>query len=180
MLGFMYTIFAVVSEGGGGSLIDVDPGLIFWTVITFVALLLILRKVAWKPMLTALDERESAIKESLEKAEKAQAEAQKVLKENEANLAKAEEESKKIIDQSRSYAEKLKDQMLVESRQQAKKMIDDATAEIERKREASFNELKAQVSAIAVDAAEKILKENLDQEKNRKIVDNYINEITKN
>lgn len=180
MLGYILSIIALVVEEGGGSLIDVNPGLIFWTVITFILLLLILRKVAWKPMLAALDERETAIKESLEKAEKAQEEAQKVLKENEAKLAKAEEESKKIIDQSRSYAEKLKEQMLEESRQQAKSMIDDATEEIDRKRDAAFNELKSQVAAIAVDAAEKILKENLDKDKNKKIVDSYINEINKN
>ena len=76
-----------------------------WTVVTFIVLLLILKKVAWKPILAALDKRENDIKESLEQAEKAKEEAKQILEENQANLAKAEEESKKIIEQSRAYAE---------------------------------------------------------------------------
>ncbi len=88
-------ILAFAPEGGG-SLIDVNPGLIIWTVITFVILLFVLKKVAWKPILTALDQREASIRESIERAEQAKDEAQKILDENNANLAKAEDESKKI------------------------------------------------------------------------------------
>jgi len=161
-------------------LLEVNPGLIFWVILTFIVLLWVLKKVAWKPILSALDQREAAIKESLEKAEKAKEEAQKVLDENQANIAKAEEESKKIIDQSRAYAEKLKDQMIRESKEQAKKIVDDASAEIERKKEEAFNELKNQIAEIAVNAAEKILKENLDKESNKKIVDKYISDISRN
>ena len=131
---FSFLVLALEQEGGG-SLIDVNPGVVFWTVVTFIFLLLILKKFAWKPILIALDQRENAIKESLEKAEKAKQEAQKILDENQANLAKAEEESKKIINQSRIYAEKLKDQIISESRSEAKKIIDEASAEIERKKE---------------------------------------------
>ncbi len=171
---------ALLASEGGGSLVSVSPGLIFWTVITFVILLIVLKKVAWKPILTALDQRESAIRESLEKAEKAKEEAQKVLDENQANLAKAEEESKKIIEQSRAYAEKLKEQMIQESKQQAQKIVSDASEEIERKKDSAFNELKNQIAEIVVQAAEKILKENVNKEVNKKIVNDYISEITKN
>lgn len=179
LTGLSLSIMALAPQGGG-SLVDVNPGLIFWTVVTFIILLFVLKKVAWKPILAALDQRESAIRESLEKAEKAQEEARKILEQNEANLAKAEEESKKIIDQSRAYAEKLKEQMLHDSKIQAKKIIEDASAEIDRKKEAAFSELKNQVAEIAVNAAEKILRENLDAESNKKIVNQYISEITKN
>jgi F-type H+-transporting ATPase subunit b len=171
---------ALLAAEGGTSLVNVSPGLIFWTVITFVILLLILKKFAWRPILTALEQRELVIKESLEKAEKAKEEAQKVLDENKANLAKAEEESKKIIEQSRAYAEKLKDQMLQESKQQAQKIISDAAEEIERKKESAFNELKNQIAEIAILASEKILKENINKEINKKMVNDYISEITKN
>jgi F-type H+-transporting ATPase subunit b len=178
LIGFSLSVLALAE--GNGSLIDVNPGLIFWTVITFIVLLVILKKVAWKPILSALDQREAAIKESLEKAEKAREEAQKVLDKNQANIAQAEEESKKIIDQSRAYAEKLKDQMMRESKEQAKKIVDDAASEIERKKEAAFNELKNQVAEIAINAAEKILRESLDKESNKKIVDKYISDISRN
>jgi len=175
-----YLLIIALSEEGGGSLIDINPGLIVWTVITFIILLLILKRTAWKPILTALTQREQTIKESLEKAEKAKEEAQKILEENRASLLKVEEESKKIIEQGRQYAEKLKARMLLESKEQAQKIIEDASAQIEHKKEEAFNELKAKVAEIAINAAEKILKENLDTDSNRKIVDRYIEDIKKN
>lgn len=176
----IFGLLALSTNEGGGTLLDVNPGLIVWTVITFVLLLLVLRKVAWKPILSALDQRENAIRESLEKAEKAKDEANLLLKQNEANLQKAEEESQKIIEQSRLYAEKLKVQMLQASKAQAQKIVDDASAEIDRRKDAAFNELKTQVAEIAINAAEKILKENISSEANKKLVNNYISEITKN
>ena len=179
MLNAYLAIIALASEGGG-SLVDVNPGLVIWTVITFAILLFVLKKLAWKPILTALNEREDAIKESLEKAEKAKDEAQKILQENQASLLKADEESKKIIEQSRQYAEKLKDQMLRESKEQAQKIVEDASAQIEQKKEDAFSELKTKVAEIAISAAEKILKENLDKDSHKKLVDRYIEDITKN
>ncbi len=179
LTGLNLSIFTFASEGGG-SIIDVNPGVIFWTVVTFVILMIVLKKLAWKPILTALDQRESSIRESLEKAEKAKEEAEKILLENKERLAKADEESKKLVNKSREYAEGLKEQLLKESKEQAQKIINDATQEIERQRESAFEELKSQVAEIAVEAAEKILKENLNKETQKKIADNYINEITKN
>jgi F-type H+-transporting ATPase subunit b len=170
----------LASGSGGGSLLDVNPGLIIWTIVTFLILLFILKKVAWKPILSALDQREKDIKDSLEKAEKAKEDAQKILDENQATLAKAEEESKKIIEQSRSYAENLKEQMLKESKEQAKKLVEDAAEEIDRRKNSAFEELKDQVAKIAVNAAEKIMKQNLDADKNKHIVDSYLKDVMKN
>lgn len=175
-----FALLALSSEGGGGSLIDINPGLIFWTAVTFILLLLILKKVAWKPILTAIDQREAAIKESLEKAEKAKDEAQRILYENQASLSKAEEESKKIVEQGRIYAEKLKEQMLRDSKEQAQKILSEATAEIDRKKEAAFGELKSQIADLVIQTTEKVLGETVDKNIHKKITDRYINEITKN
>jgi len=177
--GFIYCTLAVEPEAGG-SLLDINPGLIIWTVITFIALLIILKKVAWKPILDALDQREGSIRESLEKADKAKAEAQKILEQNQSNLNKAEEESRKIIEQSRTFAEKLKEQMLMDTKKQSRQLLEEATAEIERKKDEAFNDLKNQIADIAINAAEKILNENLNKETQKKIVDKYIGKIAKN
>ena len=170
----------LASGGGGGSLLDVNPGLIIWTILTFLLLLIILKKVAWKPILSALDKREKEIEDSLNRAEQAKEEAQKILEENQATLSKAEEESKKIIDQSRVYGDNLKEQLMKESKVQAQKIIEDASAEIERKKNAAFEELKNQIADISVNAAEKIMKENIDANKNKQIVNKYLSEINKN
>jgi F-type H+-transporting ATPase subunit b len=172
--------FAVSSGESSGGLLDVNPGLIIWTVITFGFLLFILMKFAWKPILNSLNEREKSIKDSLEAAEKAKEDAQKMIADNQANMAKAEEEAQKIIAQGREYSEKLKEQMLTESKDQAHKMIEEASAEIERKNQEAFNTLKSQVVSIAVDAAEKIIRENLDKEKQKTIVEKYLQDLNKN
>lgn len=173
-------LLALLSGGEKGGLLDVNPGLIIWTVVTFIFLMLILKKLAWKPILNSLNERENFIKDSLERAEKAQQEAKKLLEENNTNLAKAEEESQKIIAQGRDYAEKLKTQLIEESKVQSRKILEDASAEIERKNREAFEKLKDQIADIAVNAAEKIIRENLDKEKQKTIVYKFIEQLPKN
>ncbi|MEI7812338.1 MAG: F0F1 ATP synthase subunit B [Ignavibacteria bacterium] len=182
MLAVINFALVLLQEAGEhkGGLLDVNPGLIFWTAITFICLLLILKKVAWKPILHALDERETFIRESIEKAEKARTEAEKLLAENQASLAKTEEKAQKIITQGRVFAEKLKEQILSASKAESKKMIDDATSEIKRKNAEAFESLKSEVAMIVVQATEKILRENLDKEKQINIVNKFIDELPKN
>ncbi len=174
------SFFLVIAAEGGNSLLSVNAGLAFWTTITFLLLLFLLGKFAWKPILTALKQREDNIKISLEQAEKAREEAKKILEENQASLSKAEDESKKLIEESRQYAAHLKEQMLKDSKIQAQKIIEEASAEIDRKKSEAFTELKNQIAEISVQAAEKILKQNLNADVNKKIVESYINEISKN
>lgn len=179
MIAFFSSLMLLYSAEGGGSLLDVNPGLIFWTVVTFIILLLVLKKMAWKPILTSLDERENFIKESVERAETAKKEAEEILEENKKKLAQAEEEAQKVISQGREYAENLKAQIIEESKTEAKKMIEDASVEIERKNIEAFNNLKSDIASIAVDAAEKIIRENLDKPKQEKIVNDFINDLSR-
>jgi len=163
-----------------GSPLDINPGVIFWTTITFILLILLLYKTAWNPILTALNTREQMIKDSLEKATIAKEEAEKMIAENQSNIAKAEEEARKIIAQGREYSEKLKEQILNESKVEAKKIVDAASQEIDRKNREAFGKLKEQIADIAIQAAEKIILENLDKEKQSKIISKYIEDISKN
>ncbi|NUN10124.1 MAG: F0F1 ATP synthase subunit B [Ignavibacteriaceae bacterium] len=173
-------MYAAYSEGEGGGLLSVNPGLAFWTVLIFLLLLLILKKFAWKPILESLDERENKIKESLESAEKARNDAQVLIEENRKNLAKAEEEAKKIIEESRTYAERVKTQIMEDSKAQAAKVIENATAEIDRKRQEMFSDLKNQIADISVEIAEKIIRKNLDKTAQSDIINKSIDEIRKN
>ena len=181
MFAFLSSFMLLFSGGEqSGSLLDVNPGLIFWTVVTFVLLLFILKKMAWKPILSSLNERENFIKDSVERAETAKKEAEELLEQNKQNLAKAEEDAQKVIAQGREYAENLKSQIVEESKLEAKKMIEDASVEIERKNVEAFNNLKGEIAAIAVEAAEKIIRSNLDKEKQEKIVNDFIDDLSKN
>ena len=161
-------------------LLEPNPGLVLWTILTFLLLLWLLRKVAWKPLLEALHKREEHVRESMERAEQAKIDAERILEENKKQLAGAEAESKQILAEGRALAEKLKNEMLEQTNQQSRKMIDRAREEIERDKEAALAQLRSEVAQLAIKAAEKLLDENLDEAKQRKIIDTYLKELPKN
>ncbi len=174
-------MWLVNSEGEAqGGLLDVNPGLIFWTVITFAILLFILAKFALKPILAAINMRETTITESLEKAEQAKKDAEALLEENKKNLAKADEEAQKVRKQAMADAAVITEKMIKESEDKAMKRIAEAEKEIQRKYDEAFRNLRGQVADIAVQAAEKIIKENLDKDKQAGLVNKLIDDLKKN
>ena len=156
---------------------DINPGLMVWTVATFVVLLIVLSKFAWKPLLHSLKDREDTIRQALEMAEKARVDAAELLKQNENNLAKAEEEYQKIIREGKAFAEKLKEEVVAKAHQHAQREIQQAKEEIQRDVDAAKQQLRTEVADLAVQAAGKILDETLDAQKYKKIVDNFLNQL---
>jgi F-type H+-transporting ATPase subunit b len=156
---------------------DINPGLMVWTVATFLVLLVVLSKFAWKPLLQSLKDREDTIRQALEMAEKARGDAAELLKQNELNLARAEEEYQKIIREGKAFAEKLKEDVVARAHQQAQREIQQAKEEIQRDVDAAKQQLRNEVADLAVQAAGKILDETLDPQKHKKIVDNFLNQL---
>ncbi len=159
---------------------DINPGLIVWTIVTFVLLLAVLAKYAWKPLLQALHEREDKIRSAVEQSERARAEAAKLLKQNERNMARAEEEYKKAIHEGKALAEKMKEEIVNKAKQQAQREVQLAKEEIQRDIDAAKQQLRSEVADLAIKAAEKILDESLDQQRHTKLVDNFLNQLPKN
>jgi F-type H+-transporting ATPase subunit b len=156
---------------------DMNPGLMVWTIVTFVVLLIVLSKYAWKPLLKSLQDREDKIRQALELADKARAEAAELLQQNEKNLAKAEEEYRKIIGEGKTFAEKLKVEVVAKAHQQAQRELQHAKEEIQRDVEAAKQQLRTEVADLAIQAAGKILDETLDAPKHKKIVDKFLNQL---
>jgi len=162
------------------TLLSVEPGLLIWTIIIFFLLLLILKKYAWGPLLKSLNDREQGIKDSVEKAEYLKQEAEKILAQNKAVLAKADEDSRRIITEGKELAEKFRNEMMNKTNEDTTRMINQAKGEIEREKIAALNSLKDEIANLAVQAAGKIIDENLDAQKQRKIIDGFINKIPQN
>lgn len=160
-------------------MLDLNPGLIIWTIITFLVAMLILRRYAWKPLLGALAAREEKIRSQLEQAERAQTEAQRLLEEHRRELAAAEEQSQRIIREGRSLADQLKADILEKADASARTMIDQAKGEIQREKDSALEHLRAEVADLAIMAAGKILDANLDTPKQRKLVDAVIRDINR-
>ena len=162
------------------TLLSVEPGLMIWTVIIFILLLLILKKTAWKPLLTSLSNREQTIKDSIEKAENLRLDAERMLEENKKRLQQADEESRKIIIEGKAYAEKIRNELLSKTNEDTSRMVKQAKEEIEREKLAALDELRGEIANLAIKAAEKIIDENLDAKKQRKIIDGFIKQIPGN
>lgn len=158
---------------------DINPGLILWTLITFLILLVILRKAAWKPLLGALKAREEKIGTALQEAEDAQQEGRRLLEENRRQLALAEEQSQRVIREGREMGERLKAEIVDKANVSSRHMIDQAREEIRREKDAALGQLRAEVADLAVMAAGKLLDANLDNAASRKLVDAAIRELPK-
>ncbi len=162
------------------TLLSVEPGLMIWTIIIFIILLFILRKLAWKPLISSLNNREQMIKDSVDKAERLRQEAEKMVEENKKLLERADAESRKIINEGKAYADKVRNELLAKANQDTNRMVEQAKSDIEREKVSAMNELKNEIANLAIQAAEKIIDENLDEKKQKKIVDNIIKQIPKN
>lgn len=161
-------------------MLSVNPGLVIWTIITFILLLVILRAFAWKPLLTALQRREEHIRSSINQAEQAKQEAEKLLEENRKLLANANEQSRKIITEGRLVAEKLKQEIIDNANQSARRIIQQAQQEIVREKELALQQLKTEVATLALTTAEKILGESLDETRHRKLIADFLRQLPKN
>jgi F-type H+-transporting ATPase subunit b len=160
-------------------MLDINPGLILWTIITFLLVLMILRATAWKPLLAALAAREEKIRSSIQDAQNAQQQALALLEENRKQLALAEEQSQRIVREGRDMAERLKAEILEKANASARSAVEQAREEIQREKETALTQLRTEVADLAILAAGKILDANLDTAKQRTFVDAVIRDINK-
>ncbi len=162
------------------SLLNLNPGLIVWTFITFFIVLFVLKKFAWKPLLSMLEKREEGIKSDIQRAEHAREEAERLLTEHKKNLQNAEVEARRIIDEARTMAKQLKEEIVESAQASAHNLTVQAKAEIQREKETALRQLRDEVADLAIQAAGKILDESLDDARHRKIVDTYIDALRTN
>jgi F-type H+-transporting ATPase subunit b len=161
-------------------MLDINPGLIIWTMITFALLVMVLGKFAWKPLLQALHTREQEIADSLKKAEEAKKDAERMMQENKLAMEKASTETARLIAEGRAMAEQLKIDIVAKANESAKKMLDQAKEEITREKESAMSQLRSEVADLSISVAEKILDESLDGAKQKKMVDKVIQQLQKN
>ncbi|MGQ9805569.1 MAG: F0F1 ATP synthase subunit B [Chlorobiales bacterium] len=160
-----------------GGLLSPNPGLIFWTAITFLLLVLVLSKVVWKPIVEALNEREKNIQSSIDRAEQAKKESEKILAEIKAERVKAQVEADKIVGDAKAYAEKVRAELLEKANDEARKVIADAKADIELAKQRAMIELKNTIADLAIEAASKIIQHNLEAERHKELIAGVINEL---
>lgn len=155
-------------------LADINVGPILWTIINFFLLLVLLRIVAWKPILNALQTRQDTINDALHRAESAKQEADRVLAENQKALRQAEAESQKVLKETREYAQRIQSDAMAKAQDDTKKLMEQAHQEINLSKQQAMNELRTEVASLAVGAAERILNESLDADRHTRLVNDYL------
>lgn len=160
-------------------MLDLDPGMIFWTWVTFFVVFLLLYKLALKPMLTAISNRENGIKENIDNAKQQREEAESLLQEHRELMEKADSEGQKIIRENQQLAEKTKQEIIEDARSESGKIITQAKEEIEWQKNSALASLRAEVADLAINAAEQIIIQNLDKESHKKVVDEYLKSMPK-
>lgn len=156
-------------------------GLIFWQVVVFLLLVLLLAKMAWKPILRSIKEREQTIQEALDTAEKARHEMAQLKSDNEKLLHEAREERERILREARDIASRIRDDAEQDAKKSAEKIVEDARAAINIEKQAALKEVKVQVAMFSLEIAEKLMKKNLSGDKAQKeLVASYMQDLKTN
>lgn len=168
-------------EHGGSSapnpLVQLDPGLFFWTILTFVFLSFVLSKFAWKPLLSALKEREDQINKSLDNAEKARFELEKINSESEEIISKARSEAQEIYSEAKMTAEKVKSDLLEKANLDIKKLKESSDQQIQIEKEKAISEIRKEVVGLSLIIAEKLIKKNLSKSDNETLIEETLKNL---
>ena len=156
-------------------------GLIIWQTIVFVLLFILLAKLAWKPIIASLNDRERSIQDALDTAEKARHEMSQLKSDNEKLLQEAREERDRILREAREISAKMKEEAQADARRMGDKLIEDARAAINIEKQAALKDVKVQVAMFSLEIAEKLMKKNLSDDKSQKeLVDAYLKDLKVN
>jgi F-type H+-transporting ATPase subunit b len=162
-------------------LVTPDFGLFFWTLISFAILFFVLKKFAWKPIVGTVNDREQSIREALASAEKAKLEMENLHADNERILKEARVERETMLKEAREIKSKMITDAKDEAQTQANKMIAQAQVAIESEKKAAMAELKNHVAGLAVDIAEKVVRDELsNKDKQLKLVESMLDDAKLN
>ncbi len=170
------------SHGGSSApnpLVQLDPGLFIWTILTFIVLFLVLAKFAWKPLLAALKDREDQIKTALQDAEKAKDELDKITLKSEAITDKAREEAKVILLEAKASSEKIKQEMVSKATEEADKIRVEAENMIKIEKDKAVDEIKTKVVDLTFAITEKIIKKNISSKENKNLIEESLKGLKK-
>jgi F-type H+-transporting ATPase subunit b len=163
--------------GGGGDLLSPKLGTIFWTFLTFIALVFLLGRFAWKPLLGAIDAREASIRESFDQARKDREQAESLLGEHRELLAAARRERAEAVEQGKRDAEKVKDEILAEAKLKSDQVLKESQAQIDAGLRKAQADLRASAVDLAILAAGKLLAKNLDDATQRRLVEEHLADL---
>ena len=159
---------------GGNPLLSPQAGTIIWTFITFVALLVLLRAFAWKPVLGLLEEREKAIKGALDEARKAHEQAEKHLADSREAMKKGRQELAAVMEKGQKEAERFRQELMAKAQHEADEARKRGVEEIERQKRAAVAEIRAAAVDLAIQVAGRVVQSSVDEKTQRKLAGEFL------
>jgi F-type H+-transporting ATPase subunit b len=155
-------------------MLNINPGLMLWTLITFAIAVFILWRFAFGPLQRIIDERRARIRESFEAAEETRSEAQRLLAEYKESLARVRGEAEDIVERARKAGESTKAEILATAKEQADRRLEHARQQIERDTRAALRDIKGEVADLALMVAEKVTAKSLTDEDHRRLIEDAL------
>src|SRR3954463_5179129 len=152
-------------------LVQTDPGLFIWTIVTFLVLLALLAKFAWRPLLEALDTRQNAIRKSLDDAQQVKQELERLNAESAQIIARSRQEADAIITQSRADGDRLREEIRQKARGEADLIVKNAERQIQLETSRALEQIRHEAVELSVMIASKIIQRNLTKEDNQHLID---------
>jgi len=166
-------------QGGGNPLTEFSPGLLIWTVLTFLVLLALLRWKAWPPIVRALQVREESVRGAIARARQEREEAEKLLEQHRALIAEARRQAAAIIEQARHDAERLRQEILDRARKEQQEILEGARRQIEYDTRAAVEKIQTMAVDLALAVSERLLKQSLDGDAHRRLVEETLREVSR-
>ncbi len=155
----------------------INPGLIIWTLLVFGILFALLAKWGWPAIVAEVEKREKRIKQQLDDAAKANADAQKLLADYQSQMAKATADAQEMVAQGRQAGEKLREEIVAKGRAEQEELLERARREISLERDRAVAELRREAVDLSIAAATRVIGKNLDTEADRKLVQEYLSSL---
>ena len=158
-------------------LVQPDPGLFIWTIITFLVLLALLAKFAWRPLLRALESRQDSIRRSLDDAQKAKQELERLHAESAEIIRQSRVEADAIVSRSRGDAERLREEMKQKARAEAEAIVKNAERQIQLETGRALQQIRREAVDLSVMIASKLIQRNLTKEDNERLIDEALSQV---
>jgi len=167
----------LAAQDGGSSVFNVSFGLVLWTWILFLLTLAVLSWKAFPAIAKGLEARRARIEDEIASARRDREEARRLLDEHQRQLDEARLEAKAILQEGREAGERLREEILADARKEHETLLEKARREMDREREELVAAVRRDAVDLSIAAAERIVRERLDDEGNRKLVRDYLSEI---
>jgi F-type H+-transporting ATPase subunit b len=159
---------------GGGNILSPNGGLMIWTLVIFLILMVVLSKFAFRPITAAVEARERSLEQEIEQAKRDRAEAANLLAQQRQLLEHASGDAQRLIGEARTAGDRVRQQLIEQTQAQQQEMLERARKEIDDERQRAIADLRREAVDLAILGAGKVIEKNLDDQSNRRLVEQFL------